>query len=378
MNIIDRFKNQRVSQGIHRKNRPRNSKYTRVENCFVLPSHRADVVRLHKKEGSERAHYRNLQSCGSVWVCPVCASIISERRRAGLQRGINVWRDKDDCNTVIMITITTPHHMFQSLDDVLKIQDKAIRIMKKQPQRGRYKVWRTIMDEMLSIGSYTGREVTFGENGWHPHRHELHFCVTAEPDQLRRWREEITTAFAIAFEKAGGVISKPDAFRKRAIRIDQVNDDDGYTRVSNYIVSVEGDSWTLAQEATKGVVKTAKNGNITPFGMLEAIRHGQGQKGLYSAKFHEYATTMKGKRQLFPTRGLNQFLGVEWKTDEELVKDDCISGELFYPLPGEEWRLIVRYQMRGLLLELSRGKTSFEFHDRLRGLLKWIMSADTG
>ena len=35
------------------------------------------LVKYNKKR--EKAHYSNLQRCGSVWHCPVCASIITEK-----------------------------------------------------------------------------------------------------------------------------------------------------------------------------------------------------------------------------------------------------------------------------------------------------------
>ena len=370
MNIIDRFKNQRISQKIHFKKRDKGSKPARVENCFRLKVKRASNVVLRKKETAEKAHYSGLQTCGSVWSCPVCASIISERRKQFLQNAINVWREKDSCNTVVMITITTPHYIFQSLKDVLDLQDKAIRIMKKQPQRGRYKVWRTIMDELCSIGSYTGREITYGQNGWHPHRHECHFAVRASIEQLKKYRDDIVMAFSIAFQKAGGTISDMKAFYRRSVQIDQITDDDGFDRISSYITKVEGKSWTLAQEATKGIVKTAKNGNITPFGMLDAIRFKDEKSSLYESKFYEYAKTMHGKKQFFPTHGLNAFFGLNWLTDAELIQENDAISEYFADIRQGEWSQILHYGLRGEVLDLTRGLNEFEFIAELSALLR--------
>lgn len=369
MNITERFKNQRVSQLIHLKGRKKELKPSRVENCFRLKAERSSQVALQKKEGATRAHYTGLQTCGSVWACPVCASIISERRKIHLQNAINVWREKDTCNAVVMITFTTPHYIFQSLNDVLSIQDKAIRIMKQQPQRGSHKVWRTIMDELCSIGSFTGREITFGQNGWHPHRHECHLSVLASVEELKRYREDIVTAFAIAFEKAGGVITDMDSFRRHSVQVDQITDDDGFDRISSYITKVEGDSWTMAQEATKGIVKTAKNGNITPFGMLEAIRKGDDKTNLYQAKFHEYSMTMHGKKQFFPTNGLNAFLGLHWLSDSELMKENDPITDHYSFIPDHEWLIVTDNELRGEVIALTEGRNELEFHKEFRVFL---------
>ena len=379
MDIIDRFKNQRVAQSLHWKIPSKTGKPHRICNCFRLKRERSSHVSLLKRPQAERAHYSGLQTCGSVWSCSVCGSIISERRKEELQRDIDIWREKDSCNTVLMITFTTPHYRFQSLADVLKCQDDAIRIMKNQPQRKRYKVWRTIMGEILSIGSFTGREITFGlKNGWHPHRHEAHFTVRSSVADLAQAREDLITAFAIAFEKAGGVINDMKAFRKHAVRLDQVNDDDGYDRISTYITKVEGDSWTLAQEATKGIIKDAKNGNITPQGMLTAIRLEDPNADLYKRKFMEYALTVHGKKQFWPTNGLKKFFGTIHLSDSELISENDALSNLFAMIQNPEWEIILKNGLRGQVLEMTAGKNDLEFYQELDYLIQQFTYSDTG
>jgi len=367
--IINRFKNQRVSQLIHLKSRPLESLPDRVENCYRLRANMSGKVSLRKKEGSKKAHYGDLQTCGSVWACPVCASIISERRCQMVQEACDIWQKRDCHNSIAMITWTTPHNIRQPLSEVLQIQDQAMRIMKQQPQRNLYPVYRTIMEEMCSVGAYTGRENTFGgKNGWHPHRHDLHFMIRANRSQLIKWRHSLSTAWAIAFLKAGGDIDNFEAFCSRSVRIDQINPDDGYDRISKYITTVEGQKWSLAREATKGIIKMGKNGNITPFGMLEAIRHGDPHSLLYSAKFWEYTQTMKGKKQFFPTPGLSKFLGVDNKTDEELIKESA-AGDHYAFLTEDQWFDINALEIKGEVLTITEHLNEFEFLDELNKLI---------
>jgi hypothetical protein len=47
----------------------------------------AGVEVLHSPE-HQVAHYKSLIVCGSVWMCPLCAAKISERRRDELERAI--------------------------------------------------------------------------------------------------------------------------------------------------------------------------------------------------------------------------------------------------------------------------------------------------
>jgi len=368
--IINRFKNQRVSQLIHLRNRIIKSLPDRVENCHRLKSNFSHSVSLRKKEGAKKAHYGDLQTCGSVWACPVCASIISERRCQVVQESCDIWRNRDCQNSISMITWTTPHNIKQPLSEVLQVQDQAMRIMKQQPQRNLYPVYRTIIKEMCSVGNYTGRENTFGQkNGWHPHRHDLHFMVRANISQLKKWRHALAIAWAIAFLKAGGDIDNFEAFCSRSVRIDQINPDDGYDRISKYITTVEGESWSLAREATKGIVKLGKNGNITPFGMLKAIRQGDPHSRLYSAKFWEYAQTMKGKKQFFPTPGLSKFLGVENKTDAEILKENGAADHYAFLTPGQ-WYDINALEIKGEVLAITEHLNEFEFMDELDKLIR--------
>jgi len=232
--------------------------------------------------------------------------------------------------------------------------------MQQQPQRSGYKVWRTIMDEMQMVGYFTGREMTFGLNGWHPHRHTVYFTLIATQEQLKQWQNELTQAFFFAFQKAGGLCQNAKAFFDRAVRLDQINDDDGYNRIASYVTTVEGDTWTLSREATKGIVKSAKNGNITPFGMLQAIRDGHELSRFYSAKFYEYASTMKGKRQFFPSPGLRNILRMDWKTDEEIVQE-LKGGNIYASLSDPIWKEINFLDIKGEIIELSKLENESQF-----------------
>lgn len=368
MNITDRFKNQRISQLIHLKNRS-DGDFPRVCNCFRLKSHRSFQVSLRKKDGARRAHYGDLQTCGSVWSCPVCSSIISEGRTEILQQAINNWRSMSLDNCVIMITLTTPHYIFESLADVLAVQDNAVRIMTKQPiKKGGYKRYSQILKDIGSVGSFTGREITFGQNGWHPHRHILIFCKRQPLSSLRRLRHDIVIAWSLAFLRAGGEIRNMDHFQQRAVSVDQITDDDGFTRISRYVTTVEGETWTLAKEATKGISKLAKNGNITPFGMLQAIRSGDPLANLYSKKFHEYATTMKGKKQFFGSPGLSQKLNIIDVSDGDILAEKQ-TGDHYLFLKDPDWEIILDNDLRGEIVEMTEDKNEFEFIDILDNFL---------
>jgi hypothetical protein len=99
------------------------------QSSFFFPknvSESADVIVLIKlkrtvmyNEVREKAHYGNVQICGSIWSCPVCAKQITQQRRAELKKGIDCW--KTDFNgSVYLLTLTFSHSPDQSLKSNLE------------------------------------------------------------------------------------------------------------------------------------------------------------------------------------------------------------------------------------------------------------------
>ena len=64
--------------------------HERVKSCLRcrIDSNISVGVKYNTKR--QQAHYSNLQRCGSVWHCPVCASIITEKRRAEIKKKLSM------------------------------------------------------------------------------------------------------------------------------------------------------------------------------------------------------------------------------------------------------------------------------------------------
>ena len=56
---------------------------SRTAKCMRIRTGRTDV-QVWKSKAHHTASYGGLQTCGSVWTCPVCAAKIAERRRVEL------------------------------------------------------------------------------------------------------------------------------------------------------------------------------------------------------------------------------------------------------------------------------------------------------
>jgi hypothetical protein len=158
----------------------------RERGCGILPVERATEhpwIQLHTERGVRRARWHGLMACGHVWTCPVCSSAKRSKRVETLSAAVRGMRGRWQ-----MLTITLRHRQGMRLKDLLRGMMAAWR---KCRQGGRIqRVWTARV-----TASARATEITFGDNGWHPHLHVL-LRTSAwdedETDALRvRWQEAI-------------------------------------------------------------------------------------------------------------------------------------------------------------------------------------------
>lgn len=273
--------------------------------------------------------YNGLQTCGSVWACPVCAGKISERRRVELVRGIELHQAAG--GQALLLTLTTPHYLADNLAVVLERQAKALKYF----NGGRAAQAAAV--DMGLVGQVRALEVTHGRmrevnNGWHPHYHVLLF-VRAGLD-LEAWRVRIFERWAKACERAG--LKAPSL--KHGVSLE-----DG-SKAANY-----ASKWGLDAEMTKGHIKRAIDGE-TPFDLLRAYLGGDEAAASF---FAEFTQAFRGKRQLYWSPGLKARFELEDLDDEELASGADDRALLLGTITLEQWRAVLRFNARCLVLELA-------------------------
>lgn len=298
----------------------------RVNYCL---RRRVDVTKgvlIRYNEKRQKAHYHNLQRCGSVWTCAVCAVQITEIRRIELRTAIDNWNQQG--GVVYLVTFTNRHHCGDDLAGLLLGQKKAF-----------VKFWekRKVKETLNRLG-YAGRivstEVLYGENGWHPHYHML-FFFDHEINQ-----QGLQSFLALEWQ---------DVCRKVGLKIPSlehgVDVRDG-SYADKYVTKF-GSGWGLDYEITKGHTKKGREGGLTPFDLLrESV-----EMPSYGALFSVYADVFKGKQQLHWSSGLKAKLGVLERSDDELAKQTEGDSIELKELALEIWYLIARYKMRAEYLE---------------------------
>jgi hypothetical protein len=299
---------------------------TRVCKCYKYRSKGKDILLLLDRSRN-KAFVGGLQTCGSVWGCPICAAKISERRRTQLEQAIQ--RAKELGLQAMLLTLTIPHGMG---DDVGTITDGLI---DSWDSIKRNRAGRAIRDQIDLVGTVRAMEVTYGANGFHPHLHILLLIKSGvRPSEVQR-------LYAPLWQSACVKQGLPRPSDAHGCRVD-----DG-SKAAAY-----ASKWGLESEMTKGHTKSAGEGKgMTPWDMLRAVLH---DKDEHAARlFKVYYENFKGRRQLCWSKGLQKMLAVVDLTDEEIAAQEQEQADVFTIITVEQWRVIYARRWVSVLFDLT-------------------------
>ena len=307
----------------------------RVAVCLrrPVPGQLVDVLYA---PAARAAHYGGLQTCGSVWHCPVCSAKVSERRRVELSSALAAW-SLDQVATprrLLLVTFTLQHKISDNLAGVLGALKRARKLLIS----GKYAV--AFTKKYGIVGMVRTLELTYGDNGWHPHLHVLYFFGAEVP--MIPFTDEIKLRWGSAVKSAGSYASYQYGCDVRFTDAD----------IAEYIAKWGKEpKWTTAHEMTKSVSKYASRDGRTPLQLLSEYFDGNQASGRL---WFQYAVNLKGERQLRWSRGLRVLLGLEVeKTDEELAAEQEEIAVILASLSIGAWRVVVANDARAELLEVA-------------------------
>ena len=322
----------RQSKWLLRKYAARLLPYERVSACTRYISKKRKYVDVCT-DGS-RAWYEGLQVCGSVWACPICAERLAQARREELQCAIGQAVSRG--HGVLLLTLTFSHGIRDRLMQILPRFANALRRLKSG------KAWQRLKQQYGFLGSVRALEVTHGENGWHPHSHELLFTtrpltkyeqVMLKNDIYVLWRKAVVASGLPAPSSARGV------------------DVRGATDAANYV-----GKWGFAAELARPQSKEAKRQGRNPWDLLVDYALGDERAG---ALFREYAEVFKGRNQLFWSRGLRESLGLQEKIASDLESISVEASESgsktvkVASIGKDTWGLVCKEGAQERVLELA-------------------------
>ena len=296
----------------------------RVCNCLKKRIDKYKNREIKYNESRQKAHWANVQRCGSIWTCPVCAKQITEKRREELKTGLTTWKNAHS-GGVLLLTLTFSHSAKQPLKSLLEGQKRAYKRFCENTR---------VVNLLKRIGvrhKIKGFEVTYGANGWHPHNHIL---LLTEHNVLNFgiYQEELAQIWISCCTRSG--LNAPSMQHGLDIR------DGSYAE--QYV-----SKWGLEHELTKGHVKQGRNGSFTPFDLLNySMVDGEMNGRTAASLFQEYAIATKGARQLVWSRGLKALLGIAEKTDEELAEETENEAITLREVDNYIFSLLCNYQLR--------------------------------
>jgi hypothetical protein len=312
----------------------------RLTACYRQPLE--EHVRVYRRREGCSTYYRGLRVCGKVWECPVCSAKVSERKRLELLRAIDLHTATG--GAVLLLTLTVPH---TREDKPFELLGKLLEAYRAFGQGKR--AWTKAIPGYL--GSVRALEVTHGEaNGWHPHLHVLVFLkdklenLVFLPDEqtdlcklqsklLDHWR---TVTLRKGLEEVNG----------HGLRLE------GGEKAGKYATK-----WGPADEMTRAHMKMGRKAGRTPWALLSDYVTGGDKRAGHL--FQEFTAAFRNRSQLQWSRGLRNRLGlVVEKTDEELAEETVLEMDILAAkITRTDWKVIRRYELRGLVLELLRSST---------------------
>ncbi len=329
----------------------------RIRVCMrgVVPGR--DDVEVWHSLARKRAYYQGLMRCNMVWVCPVCASKITERRRVELARLLSVRDelivlDKGGCPRTIsapryylsLATFTLAHCKGEALRDVLA----RLKLAYRRVWSGRWAVaWKKLH---RVVGMIRAIEPTYGEHGWHPHIHLLLIRDSANTqgsiaamdlDLTLRWAEMVAAGGGEASLTHGVCFSGDEG--KAA----------DYPNKMGQQVEAAIRRWDVVSELTKYPVKKGRVKSRTMWDLLADYVGGDVHAG---ELWIEGVGAMRGTAHLYAERGLWKALGASDRSmsDEILAGEDMrASDTVLARLSLDDWRLVVAKSRRGELLEIA-------------------------
>lgn len=358
----------------------------RVALCGFATATGVSSVGVRVAEGV--AGFAGLQSCGSVWACPVCAAKIAARRAEELGEVLS-WARREG-HTLAMVTMTVSHRRQDSLKDVwdavasgwssvtsggvwnnaetqqeytIRLQkwntagnahEEAKRLGQRAPraprgwhQRKHPEIKRGDKAKYGVLGWARAVEVTRGANGWHVHVHAV--LVLEGRQQAHERAYALGRSMHIRWDK--GIAKKGfTSSKKHGLRVDV--SEGAEQRLADYLTkagepekavrnSVEKAGRALAREATLGQHKIAKRGGRTPFQILADLHLGDAEDW---AVFADWLRESKGRRQLTWSAELRKLAGLlDEETDEEIAAEEIGTEDgTILVLPIESWRVLRR------------------------------------
>jgi hypothetical protein len=265
------------------------------------------------------AYASGLRACGNIWTCPTCSARIRARRLQEIDTALTNHTMAG--GQLGLMTLTLRHDRRMKLSDSLsRLNDAWATIQSRRQYQPLYNA---------TTGTIATLEITYGENGWHPH---LHIILLAGVDKTY-WDLQAAT----------------EKLRPLWSRLANTKSDRFTLRHGLDLTWFGKDSATIAKYVTKiakEITLTDTKSGVDPFTLLDT------DNAINAARYIEYALATKGRQCHRWSNGLRRALLPECpidqctRTDEhqhddsDLALNDETLGTEALILSSEYWNSI--------------------------------------
>jgi len=330
----------------------------RTCSCSLFRTGSTTQVVKSKTHG--KAFYSGLMNCANSRTCPVCSVKISERKANEMRTAFNIA--KAEKLNISLLTFTAPHNASDSLDNLKDGITKALEQFWRGASAKRFK------QKYGVIGHVRSFEIRYGSNGWHPHFHIILFSEKQLPFTFRskgsflsgfqteewekilyRWRSCCLRSGLNAPNEYGMDIQS-GALASEYISKFGSDDEILKTKKGKDI------TWDMADEMTKGNIKTGRTGSSSPWDLLSLSSDGATDEIKKKARllFLEYARSMKGVNLIRWSRGLRDYFSLgKQDSDKDIIAQEEDKADLLCHIKPHEWEYIIKNKLRSIGLELA-------------------------
>lgn len=294
-------------RGLQRQ--PGVSALPRVARCG-MPIGGSDVAISRGPDGT--AHASGIETCASIWSCPVCAAKIRNHRSDEIGTGLGGHIEKG--GGALFVTLTLPHEAGDKLARTMQLVSDGFR----EVNSGRgYAEDRAAFGILGHIRAF---EVTHGGNGWHPH---LHVIVAVDRPASVDVAKALQARWQARWDRwlvRSGWRPSVDGI---GVKVDRVRRDGA--AIGAYMAKLqEGERLdrSVANEVTRADLKSGKNGSRVPFEILADF----GSDGTVDDLdlWQEFQLATKGRSAIRWSKGLRALL----LEDPELTDDEIAAAEV--------------------------------------------------
>lgn len=286
----------------------------RCYHCGWTPTGSGGVAVRHAevRPGVWAAGFAGVQTCGRIWLCPVCNSKVMARR--ALEIGAVLAWASTEGHTVLWGSLTARHDARSDLRQLLDIQRAAWRevVQGRSWTRGR----------SHRVGYVRAAEITIGANGWHPHFHPLILTELA-PDAAARWGARLVEDWVTGVKHAGG-----DAQLEGAQLLKPIQGVQMFETLSGYVTKATYDTAKVALEAVWSQSKTGRGRaqeTVSHWTLLAGIAQGLADE---ADRWLELEAATHGHRMVTWSRGLRDLAGIgDEASDESIAAEEVGTAD---------------------------------------------------